>query len=453
MKLKLDRKIFFEYLRLILLISLAAIYFMSYGRHWQEFFEHTLPLAKNNFLFVQPLATTGECDVSDFTTFYASGDLNRHRLFANTNIDIYDPLLVSQAVAKIVAPLRPGEVYNMQYTPLLFALFTPLAFFDIYTAWCIWSMLSAFSVVVGFLFLAHKLLKEKPQLLLGLLICFASTPVIENFSSGQTTGLEFAVIAISLRLLMKKNYFWSGLIAGLAFLKPQQAPIILIPGLCLGRKNFLQGLFAMIFFEAIACFFIVGPENMLNFITANYSSEITRTYVGLNETWAMNNFKAFLYSLPQGYSRANIVSLTAYLLCCLASIWLWLKVYPLLQKVSQQAFELIAAFTTILLVYFSLHGYLYDLLLLIIPGFWLYTWSIQNGSVSTIKESLFKLALSLFIFSIPFLFWTNNDLALVEDTYLFYQLRLFAGVCIFTAAAYAALNIEFKHPSKQISTG
>lgn len=444
MTMNLHRTKFLNYLRLVLFTAVLICYFKPTVNLFENFNKTVLPLAKNYFLFVQPATVTGESDVCDFTTFYASGLLNIERLTKHHEIDVYDPVLLTQTVGRVVAPMQPIEVYSIQYPPMLFAVTTLLAHFDMYTAWIIWFLASAIFIVLTFFCIVYSTLKTRPLLLIGLFICFANTAVAQHFLAGQTTAFEAAIIAISLRLLINRNYFWAGLVAGISFFKLQQAPIILIPGICLGRSKFFYGCILSVILEALLSTYIVGCNNMLNFIQTNYLAEITHSYVGLNEIYSMSNFRALLYSLPVGVSHASTIAALTYILCCIISVWLWVKLYPALQKISGLAFELIASVSTILLVYFSMHGYLYDYLLLIIPALWLYIWSTSDDNHCTMQQSIIRFLIALVTFVLPFLLWTNIDLMRSEAPGAVFELRLFLGIIVFLFCAIMALIIEFK---------
>ncbi len=119
-----------------------------------------------------------------------------------------------------------------------------------------------------------------------------------------------------------------------------------------------------------------------------------------------------------------------------------------LQKISGQAFELIASLSTILFIYFSLHGYLYDFLLLAFPALWLYIWSTTDDASYTTRQALIRFFIASIILTLPFVFWTNSDLTATENTYMAYQLRFFLGFIILLLSAMAAVIIEFKQSKK-----
>lgn len=235
----------------------------------------------------------------------------------------------------------------------------------------------------------------------------------------------------------------AGLAGGAAFFKLQQALIVLIPGLCLGRKKFVYGCFLMAVLEVLLSAYVVGYNNIFNFVRANYLCEIAHAYVGLNETWAMFSFRGLLAGLSNNLVNADRIAFIAYALACMGSAVLWIKVYPSLQKKSNQAFALIASLSTCALVYFSLHNYFYDYLLMFIPVIWLYIWSTSNDEAYTVRQSVFRLLISLLTFITPFLFLTGLDLG-DANTNVGYELKLFFGSIVFLICAAEAIIIEYQ---------
>ena len=220
----------------------------------------------------------------------------------------------------------------------------------------------------------------------------------------------------------------------------------------MGRSKFFYGCLLTVFLEGLLSVYVVGHNNVFNFIRANYLCEITHSYIGLNEIWSMSNFRGMLSSLPFVVPNANKIAAITYILCCIFAVWLWIKIYPALQKISGQAFELIASISTIILIYFSMHGYLYDYLLMIIPALWLYIWSTTNDTKYTMQQSIFRLFLAVLLFTLPFIFWTNNDLMLTETTRVGCALRFFFGNLTLLFCAIAALIIEFRQGKRKALT-
>jgi hypothetical protein len=452
LNIKIDRELLINCLRLIVFYAILSHYFINITNLPSYFRDSAHRRAKQCFLFVQPTASSGESYVYDFITFYAGGRLNLERIEKNRPIDLYNPYLFTQALERVSAPLKPQGTYCLQYPPMFFALVTPLAYFNLYTAWRIWIFGIALCVSLTYLFIAFNELKARPLLLIGLLICFTTLPVFENFTLGQTTAIEAALIALSFRFIIDKKYFWAGIIAAGAVLKLQQMLILLIPGFCVGREKFSRGFFLMVGIEALLSVFVVGHYNMFNFIRANYMSEVTHSFSDMNDVWYYLVFSGMLYCLPWFISNADKIGEIAYGLVILFSLILWLKAYPALQKVSNHAVELMGALTTIPMIMFSLHGYLYDYVIYIIPCLWLYIWSTTNEANYSRAQSIIRFIISVIIFYVPFFFWDNLVLQLApESTITLSQIRIFSLGLVLTTLALIAIFIEFrKHPRETL---
>lgn len=401
------------------------------------------PLAKNGFFFISAGPTTGEACINDFPTFYAAGLLNKDRIEKHLDIDVYDPFLFTQAIERVSAPLKPQGTYCLQYPPIFFTLFTPLAYFNLYTAWRIWFFVLALCVVLTYVFIAYDSLKTRPLLLVGLFIALTTYPVTQNFFLGQTTCIEAAIIALSFRLLADKKYFWGGLIGALSALKLHQMLIVLIPGFCLGRKHFLRGVLLMGVIEIIVSALTVGWTSTPNFIRTNYMAEFTHSFSDMNDIWLYLNFMGLLQCLPWFISNAAGIGAIAYILVVLSVLALWLKVFPLLQRTSNQAFQIIASITTVAMIMFALHGYWYDPIFYIIPCVWLCIWSTSNDHEYGITQSVIRLIIFVIILYVPLFFWSNVIAQFTRDTTVMWcQIRVFICELALLSSGVAALIID-----------
>lgn len=435
----------FSCLRFILFFIILSHYFCHIDNLSKYFSNEVKPLAKPGFLYIFPASSSGEAIVGDFVTFYACGLLNKDRIEKNLHIDVYDPFLFTQAIERVIAPIKPQGTYCLQYPPIFFALTTPLVYFDLYTAWRIWFFVSAILVSITYVFIVYDSLKRRPFILCGLFIALTTFPVTQNFFIGQTSCIEAAIIALSFRFLIDKKYFWSGLIAALSLLKLQLALIILIPGFCVGKKDFLRGFLVMIVIEVLVSVFVVGYYSVPNFIRTNYMAEVIHSFSDGNDIWYYLTFVGMVQCLPWFISNADKIGGAAYILVIISTLGLWLKVFPLLQKISNQAIQLTASITTIALVIFSLHGYWYDLALYIIPCLWLYVWSSSDDEKYSLGQSIIRLIISVIVFYVPFFFWENLATQFVsENTITWYQIRIFACGMVLLCCAITALLLEFK---------
>ncbi len=399
----------------------------------------------NGFIYVRPIAMSGVSDISDFTLIYASGLLNWQRFTKYHDIDIYDPFLLTQNVTRAIAPMHPIEIYSIQYPPMLFLLTTPLAQLNLYNAWLLWSIGTSFCVAITLFVLICNFIKERPYLLVSVVPCFGNIPFLHNFIIGQSTPIELAVIAISFKLMLNSSYFWAGFVAGASLFKIQFAPIILIPGICVGKSKFLYGCILMALIEAMLSIYTVGWGNVLNFVKANYLCEVARSYIGLNDIWSMSNFRSILAGLPWTIPNITLISSAAYIIVCLISFVLWLRVYPKLKKISNYAFELIASVTITLQVIFSMHLYYYDYILMSIPAIWLYLWSTINDTNYSGALKLIRFFITILVILLPLISWLSSLTTLSESTLLLNALRPFLACGALVCLTALAIILQLKN--------
>jgi hypothetical protein len=451
LNIKLDRRLAFDCLRLLIFCAIVSHYYSNIASHFNHFNTNTIPRSKNCFLYIQPTSSMGEGYISDFVSFYAGGRLNKERLETNLLIDLYDPFIFTQAIERVASPLKPQGTYCLQYPPIFFTLITPLAYFNLYAAWRIWAFLIIICVSLTYIFIAYDSLKVRPLLLFGLLFCLVSQPIYDNVALGQTTAIEAVFIALSFRFLIDKKYFWAGLLAALSLFKLQQTLIILIPGFCVGKNKFFRGFLLMFIIEAFLSVFIAGYYNVFNFIRTNYMSEISHSFRDMNDIWYYRVFAGMLQSLPWFVSSADKIGALAYDIVILLSLGLWLKLYPALKKISGQSIELVGALTTVILLIFSLHGYLYDYVLYIIPVLWLYIWSTSDDASYNRGQSTIRFIISIVALYVPFFFWENFLLQIHgESTITASQVRIFASGIVLASCAAAAIFIEFEKDRNKI---
>lgn len=440
---KFNRSAIFNCLRLILFCFIVFHYFFYSSNLGHYFRSEILPQAKDGTLFVSPASSTGESYSADFLTLYAAGVLNQDRIEKKLEINVYNPFLLRQSMERVVAPLKLCDRYVFHYTPIIFALITPLAYFDLYTAWCIYFFFSVICLTIAYLCLAGDNLKENPSLLFGLPLALTAFPVVENFFSGQLMPVELAIIALSFRFLIDKKYFWAGIIAALSFIKWQTALVVLIPGLLTGRKNFSYGFFLMLVIELILSLVVVDFSNLVNFVKANWLL-LNNSFSESNSALYHVGLIGMLQCLPWSIADVYKVSKLAYFIVLLFTFILWLKFLPSLQKRSDKAIQLLASFTVIAFTIFGLHNYSYDYALYLIPCLWLFIWSTENSAAFNLRQTILRFGVSIIVFYIPFFFWENLMIRLnSENNPALYQVRAFFAGIILLLCASTAIFIEF----------
>ncbi len=443
--MKANRSLVLSCVRIIAFCFIFCQFFTMSGDHWRYFTQDVHPTARSGLYFAIPMASTGEAYILDFTTFYAAGLLNKQRIEKNLSIDIYDPFLFTQAIERVAAPIKAQGTFCLQYPPIFFALVTPLAYFNAYTAWRIWIFASALFLTIAYLFTAYDLLKNRPLLLCGLFITLTNFPAADLLCLGQMSGIELAFIALSFRLLIDKKYFSAGLVAAGALLKLHQSLIILLPGFCTGKKDFLRGFLLMTVMQFLLSVPVVGYYNITNFIRTNYMSEIAHTYGDMNDVWWYQTFRGMLKCLPWFISSADAIGWATYLLVIAFAVILWLKVFPLLQKKSGCAIQLLGSVSMIALIVFSPHGYWYDQILYMLPCLWLYIWSTTDEFKYTLAQSIIRLIISITVLYVPLFQWENVLRRVVFDTTIMWdQIRLFSMGLVLLGCAITAVVLEFK---------
>jgi len=261
---------------------------------------------------------------------------------------------------------------------MVFALTTPIAAFDLFTAFQLWTAASVSCFSLAYWVLAYRQLRSRFEQIVGFILAFTSIATWDLLFEGQSSGFELLPVAISLALLQRSKPFYSGIAAGFALLKPQHIPMSVLPGLCVGRLKFLAGLVISGIFQAIIALVAVGFGNVLNFLRINYLCELTHEYFAHNEPWEMRSFRALLnVLLPDG--PVTQIALAAYVLVVIGLVLVWTLIYPKLKLQEPCSFQLLTAISIILLLVFGLHAFDYDYIFMMIPCVCLYSYAV--GSV------------------------------------------------------------------------
>jgi hypothetical protein len=206
----------------------------------------------------------------------------------------------------------------------------------------------------------------------------------------------------------------------------------------------------MLALETLLSFF-VGNYDVLHFVRTNFMSEIAHSFNDMSDVWYFVTFSGMLQCLPWFISSAALIGEIAYVLLVAASVGLYIKIYPNIQKVSKQSVELLAAISSIALIIFCPHGYWSDAILYITPCLWLYIWSTSDEESFTKEQSIIRFIISIIIFYVPFFFWENLGIqARCESTITGYQIRIFILGIVLLSCAITALWLEFKKCQNQM---
>lgn len=374
----------------VLLVLIAFIAFQFYKFDDQQFKKVT---------YACGIDGAGDTDMRDCTPFYAIGMLNLERLVDRTNIDIYEPLLLSQSVQRTIAPESGLELYTIQYPPAMLFLFTAAATLPYSEAWRVWYACSVCFTIAMYCAVAWRNIRTPIGWSVGLGLTLLSFPSLFLLGSGQTSALESLAIASTFLLLRGERHSLAAIPAAISLLKLQFCPIVLIPGFFWGRTRFIVSFTIVVLLAAIASTLFVGWENVLSYIRTLYLNEVTRDYTGFNDLFMMSNLRGALAVLTGNNSLASAASVIVSVFSCVTIAFLWFSLGKDRRNESMR-FELLASITIIVLLLTSIHCYVYDYILIAVPCVWLYQWCRRQGSGFT------KVAIQITILlASPFLWW------------------------------------------------
>jgi hypothetical protein len=340
--------------------------------------------------------------VSDFVAFYNGSVLARD--CTASGINIYDPAVQAESLARIIAPVKAESSLALQYPPWFFALLTPLSLVDLKTAWYCWSLLGLAVFVAALCYLASGLTTrfEKAFFVVAAL---ASFPAWFTVKLGQTSLFLFAIFTAFWCLLRGGRLFWSGVCAGLLLIKLQYAPLAVIAGLAAGRLRFVSGLAVSGALLLALSFFAVGWDNLLRFPAALVGGEMAGTTAGLSPEM-MQNFRGALVLAGFGDTSAvKLLSSAALLVVAGAVLFAWLSFSKRARR--PEEFEVMAGITTLLILIFSLHTHMQDYVLVALPAVWLWParWRAKGARAAWLSRLLvFFPCLSWLFFLLTVLF-------------------------------------------------
>lgn len=408
---------------------------------------HSLdPADYAHMLFAKTLSGTGDCDVSDFTSFYGAGALNYQRFSKDPALNVYDSDSVTLHVQRAVAPLHPLETYTIQYPPLFYWVLTPVAYLCLAQAWAVCGAMTVALLVLTFVLSARNQLGFFSEYAWGLVLVFLAMPSFAVLIIGQTSGWSAAAIAVTFELVRRQKFRTAAIPAALSLLKLQFFPIAFIVSVCLGKMRFLKAFIIAVIGAATVSGFVVGWQNLLNFVRANYLAEVTRTYTGLNDVYIMANLRGTIALITANNKIASLAGFAGEAGGCLAVTLMWLKLYPLLKKRSNYAFELCASITVLTLLFLAIHAFVYDYVLMIMPCIWLYTWARQG-----IRGARWlRVVILIMVPLTALLSWLGNFNTLPFWAALYVgHLTCQVLLLITLTAAIAAANHELKHGELQ----
>ena len=350
-KTKLIRLSWFAYF--VVLSTWAILSYFSFNKIWAS-----------GELFAQSNGKDS-VQVTDFTTFYAAGEMAREALFGRS--ELYNTEKLRTKINLLIAPIYMPEKLAMQYPPPYLLFLTLLPVLPLPYSWIGWSIFSACALALA---IAIFTIPDagRPEKAISIAYGLAWFPTFWCCWVGQNSQVVLFCLALILYLLRKEKYLFAGLASALGLFKIQYFPMIAVVGLVLGRWRYAGGVAggcAVLFAFSIGVF---GWTNVRSFFDAVLGQE--GTSVG-TVAHMMDSVRGVLSVFCASYLSQNLIlllSAVVLLIALAATAWLWLTLYRDLKSKNMPAFELCTSFTIILMLATSLHCHTQDYVLLLLAG-------------------------------------------------------------------------------------
>jgi hypothetical protein len=388
---------------------------------------------KEGTLFARKL--DGKPCVLDFVLYYEAAQLGTAA--RNSGVNIYDPKVQTEAVARLTAPVVPELPFFMQYPPLFFALCVPFAFFPLVWSWLLWSIAGVTSLLISIWALSGRH-RQRCGLLIAASAALASYPVWLTVELGQTSLFLVASLSMFWLLLKEKRYFEAGLASFLLMVKVQYLPFLLLAALVLGRLRFAAGALVALVCAVLVSVLVLGWENCMEWPRVIFHAETTAQFGGVSPEHQQNIRGILTLLFRADTSGGRTTALLSFALACLAVAYLWTKPYAVLCTRTVWAFQICATVTLLTMLVFSLHTHIQDYSLLVIPALWL--WKATDDPI-LVNRRQSKILRSL-ILAFPVLSWIFYLLRFVPA----HSLQPFA---MFALALLLRLLVVFWVPSKR----
>lgn len=359
----------------------------------------------------------------DFDIDYCAGRLNLIRWQKCPMLDVYDPILLKQSMAEVLAPF-PTQFSLFPYPPYDLPIFTLLAHLNLETALCAYNVFNLVALFLAAYILIHK--STRQIWLSGALafaVAFSPAMLTSSLRMGQSAGIVALAFAIFWCTLRSRKYFLSGLAIGLCMFKPQYAPMLAVAGIIVGRWAFLRGLFICC---AVLLSIAVAAAGLQSLAAYSFTIQLCDLYpIERMSVRDMQNFLAAALDLSGNWTVAHHTALLALTLSLLLTAKLWLRYLKRLQC-DDLTFEVCASVTTCLALMFSPHGYIYDYALLTVPLIWLFQWA--EGFASRQRRDLYETLL----LAVPALSWIFLYFKSVENRcpFFFYMTGIIVGATL-----------------------
>ncbi|HEY9869820.1 MAG TPA: glycosyltransferase family 87 protein [Candidatus Obscuribacterales bacterium] len=328
----------------------------------------------------------------DFVYFYAAS-LATKRWGGSSSA--YDADRFYLCVAEAMAPERLAGRYAFEYPPIVLPLLRPLAELSLSDAYAAWVSLGILSLGAALCAICRSYgpgTFSRSFLVIGTL---ASFPVWLAARCGQSTLFLTAAAVYAWLRLRQGRHFLSGAVAAVTLIKIQFAPTLIVAGLALGGLRFLSGLACALIPLVAAALVTAGPDCFASFVHTVAATETsTHAYTHLVPE-RMQNLRGQLFVITGADTQANRTATSlAFILAVLATVMLWLRIYPRQQQLPPgiPLFELAAAISCLVLLVFSPHAYIYDYCILVIvcPFLWVWATASQKNFGHRLSTSLLR---------------------------------------------------------------
>jgi len=328
------------------------------------------------------LEINGRPYVSDFVVFYSAASLGRQA--QTQRISIYDHGVQESNLKQLLAPVVPEVALCQLYPPYFYVLVAPLAFFSMFDAWKVWSLLGLLCILTSVYLLCREGLNKPLERVFLLVATLASFPCCLSFRAGQTSFYLLLGLTMFWVLLRNKRFVLAGIASALCLLKVQYLPLVFLTGLVLGRHRYALGFVASLLSLLGLSWLMLGANNIWAYPVALMQFE-TKAELSTVHPDMMQNFRGAFYSLFGGADTSGVWLLTSLVLVigCVAVTRGWLKQG---QAVLDKPMFLVgAAITSMFALLISPHTHIQDYLIMVIPGAYLWLWlkSINEGNDHT----------------------------------------------------------------------
>jgi hypothetical protein len=355
--------------------------------------------------------------IIDFARFYAAAKLSVGGISSSTNF--YEPVILTAEVKRLCFPFVPEGLFPIFYPPFFIAILQPLTIFGLIVAWRVWISIQFAIVFITCFVLSIKNGQFKWTRFVFVLIAFlACFPAFICLGLGQTSIVLLGACALFWYLLQNKQYVWAGLSLICCLLKLQYAPFLVIPGLILGRAKFLLGMMIALGLLSLISVIFIGDNSFQLYLNALlcYENDPSLADYAVN---AMHNIRGLFFG-QCGPNTSKIIATISLILSLVSIACLWLFIDS---KNNPVIMRLLSAITILLMLLTSLHVYVFDYVLMLLPAIWL--WDIYNDMPNNLFNKLNKFAIVLF----PIVSWFFLLFSALEDLHPTFLLTLFITIC------------------------